>query len=106
MLSEQGFDEEAPIIKVSALKALEGDEKWVKSVEELMEAVDASIPDPVRDMDQPFLMPIEDVFTIQGRGTVVTGKVDRGKLSVNSEAEIVGIRKPQERTAHGIQMLH
>src|SRR5690625_7100190 len=71
-----------------------------------MEAVDASIPDPVRDLDQPFLMPIEDVFTIQGRGTVVTGKVDRGKLSINSEVEIVGIRKPQKTTVTGIEMFH
>jgi elongation factor Tu len=106
MLGAQGFDEDAPVIKVSALKALEGDEKWVKSVEELMEAVDESIPDPVRDLDQPFLMPIEDVFTIQGRGTVVTGKVDRGKLAINSEIEIVGIRAPQKTTVTGIEMFH
>ena len=106
MLGSQGFDEDAPVIKVSALKALEGDPEWVKSVEELMEAVDESIPDPVRDLDQPFLMPIEDVFTIQGRGTVVTGKVDRGKLEVNSEVEILGIRPAQKTTVTGIEMFH
>ena len=106
MLGAQGFDEDAPVIKVSALKALEGDPEWVKSVEELMDAVDESIPDPVRDLDQPFLMPIEDVFTIQGRGTVVTGKVDRGKLPINSEVEIVGIRPAQKTTVTGIEMFH
>ena len=106
MLGSQGFDEDAPVIKVSALKALEGDPEWVKSVEDLMEAVDESIPDPVRDLDQPFLMPIEDVFTIQGRGTVVTGKVDRGKLEVNSEVEILGIRPAQKTTVTGIEMFH
>ncbi|WP_394216874.1 elongation factor Tu [Brachybacterium vulturis] len=106
MLAGQGFDEDAPIIQVSALKALEGDPKWVKSVEDLMDAVDESIPDPVRDLDQAFLMPIEDVFTIQGRGTVVTGKVDRGKLSINSEVEILGIRKPQKTIVTGIEMFH
>ncbi|PMC76252.1 MULTISPECIES: elongation factor Tu [unclassified Brachybacterium] len=106
LLGSQEFDEDAPVIKVSALKALEGDEKWVKSVEELMEAVDEFIPDPERDMDKPFLMPIEDVFTIQGRGTVVTGKVDRGKLAINSEVEIVGLRAPQKTTVTGIEMFH
>src|SRR5690606_4674132 len=101
MLGSQGFDEDAPVIKVSALKALEGDPKWVKSVEDLMDAVDENIPDPVRDLDQAFLMPIEDVFTIQGRG-----KVDRGKLSINSEVEIVGIREPQKTIVTGIEMFH
>src|SRR3978361_1359845 len=75
LLAAQEFDEDAPVIQVSALKALEGDEKWVKSVEELMDAVDESIPDPVRETDMPFLMPVEDVFTITGRGPVVTGRV-------------------------------
>src|SRR5699024_2343312 len=106
MLASQGFDEDAPVIQVSALKALEGDEKWVKSVEDLMDAVDEKIPDPVRDLDQPFLMPIEDVFTIQGRGTVVTGKVDRGKLAINSEIEILGIREAQKTIVTGIEMFH
>ncbi|WP_010532535.1 elongation factor Tu [Brachybacterium squillarum] len=106
LLGSQDFDEDAPVVQVSALKALEGDEKWVKSVQELMEAVDESIPDPVRDMDKPFLMPVEDVFTITGRGTVVTGKVERGKLAINSEIEIVGIRAPQKTTVTGIEMFH
>lgn len=107
LLSSQGFDgDEAPVIRVSGLKALEGDPKWVKSVEDLLEAVDESVPEPVRDMDKPFLMPIEDVFTITGRGTVVTGKVDRGKLAINSEVEIVGIRPAQKTTVTGIEMFH
>lgn len=107
LLSAQGFDgDDAPVIRVSGLKALEGDPKWVKAVEDLLDAVDESIPEPVRDMDKPFLMPIEDVFTITGRGTVVTGKVDRGKLAINSEVEIVGIRSPQKTTVTGIEMFH
>ena len=85
LLSSQDYDgDNAPVIRVSALKALEGDPEWTKSVEELMDAVDEFIPTPVRDMDKPFLMPIEDVFTITGRGTVVTGRVERGKLPINS----------------------
>ena len=106
LLGSQEFDEDAPVVRVSALKALEGDEQWVKSVQELMAAVDENIPDPVRDMDKPFLMPVEDVFTITGRGTVVTGKVERGKLAINSEVEIVGIREPQKTTVTGIEMFH
>ena len=107
LLSSQGFDgDEAPVIRVSGLKALEGDPTWVKSVEDLMEAVDNNIPDPVRDLDKPFLMPIEDVFTITGRGTVVTGKVDRGALQVNSDVEIVGIRPAQKTTVTGIETFH
>jgi len=107
LLTAQGFDgDNAPVIRVSGLKALEGDPEWTKSIEELLEAVDESIPEPVRDMDKPFLMPIEDVFTITGRGTVVTGKVDRGKLPINSEVEILGIRAPQKTTVTGIEMFH
>ena len=106
LLASQEFDEDAPVVRVSAFKALEGDEQWVKSVQDLMAAVDESIPDPVRDMDKPFLMPIEDVFTITGRGTVVTGKVERGKLAINSEIEIVGIREAQKTTVTGIEMFH
>ena len=106
LLASQEFDEDAPVVRVSAYQALEGDEKWVKSVQDLMAAVDESIPDPVRDMDKPFLMPIEDVFTITGRGTVVTGKVERGKLAINSEIEIVGIREAQKTTVTGIEMFH
>ncbi len=107
LLSSQGFDgDNAPVIRVSALKALEGDPAWVAKIEELMDAVDESVPEPVRDMDKPFLMPIEDVFTITGRGTVVTGKVERGKLKINSEVEILGIREPQKTTVTGIEMFH
>ncbi|MCB4208297.1 elongation factor Tu [Arthrobacter sp. UM1] len=107
LLSSQDFDgDNAPVIRVSGLKALEGDPEWVKSVEDLMEAVDESIPDPVRDRDKPFLMPIEDVFTITGRGTVVTGRAERGTLALNSEVEIVGIRPIQKTTVTGIEMFH
>ncbi|KUM32658.1 elongation factor Tu [Arthrobacter sp. EPSL27] len=107
LLSSQGFDgDEAPVVRVSGLKALEGDPVWVKSVEDLMAAVDESVPDPVRDRDKPFLMPIEDVFTITGRGTVVTGRAERGTLAINSEVEIVGIRPVQKTTVTGIEMFH
>ena len=107
LLSSQDFDgDEAPVIRTSGLKALEGDPQWVKSVEDLMEAVDEYIPDPVRDKDKPFLMPIEDVFTITGRGTVVTGRAERGTLKINSEVEIVGIRDVQKTTVTGIEMFH
>ena len=107
LLSSQEFDgDDAPVIRVSALKALEGDPEWVAKVEELMEAVDTYIPDPVRETDKPFLMPIEDVFTITGRGTVVTGRAERGTLKINSEVEIVGIRPIQKTTVTGIEMFH
>ncbi|MPV36507.1 elongation factor Tu [Georgenia subflava] len=106
LLSSQEFPgDDAPVVRVSALKALEGDEKWVKSVQDLMQAVDENVPDPVRDIDKPFLMPIEDVFTITGRGTVVTGRVERGQLKVNEEVEIVGIKEhKQTTTVTGIEM--
>ncbi|MFD1506543.1 elongation factor Tu [Georgenia yuyongxinii] len=106
LLSAQGFPgDDAPVVRVSALKALEGDPQWVKSVEDLMEAVDENVPDPVRDIDKPFLMPIEDVFTITGRGTVVTGRVERGQLKVNEEVEIVGIHPEKQKTiVTGIEM--
>jgi elongation factor Tu len=106
LLSSQGFPgDDVPVVRVSALKALEGDPEWVKSVEELMDAVDNNVPDPVRDIDKPFLMPIEDVFTITGRGTVVTGRVERGQLKVNEEVEIVGIKEAkQTTTVTGIEM--
>ncbi|MGJ9404172.1 elongation factor Tu [Arthrobacter sp. KK5.5] len=107
LLSAQGFDgDEAPVVRVSGLKALEGDAEWVKSVADLMDAVDEHVPDPVRDRDKPFLMPIEDVFTITGRGTVVTGRAERGTLPINSEVEIVGIRPVQKTTVTGIEMFH
>lgn len=105
LLAEQDYDEEAPIVHISALKALEGDDKWVQSVVDLMEACDNSIPDPQRATDQPFLMPIEDIFTITGRGTVVTGRVERGRLEVNEDVEIIGIQeKSQTTTVTGIEM--
>ncbi|HYP92666.1 MAG TPA: elongation factor Tu [Mycobacterium sp.] len=105
LLAAQEFDEDAPVIRVSALKALEGDAKWIESIEELMAAVDESIPDPVRETDKPFLMPVEDVFTITGRGTVVTGRVERGVVNVNEEVEIVGIRPSTTKTTvTGVEM--
>jgi elongation factor Tu len=107
LLSAQGFDgEHAPVVRVSALKALDGDPKWVAAVQELMDSVDENVPEPVRELDKPFLMPIEDVFTITGRGTVVTGRVERGKLKVNSEVEVVGIRPPQKTVVTGIETFH
>ncbi|MET1153368.1 elongation factor Tu [Arthrobacter sp.] len=107
LLSSQEFDgDNAPVIRTSGLKALEGDPQWVKSVEDLMAAVDEYIPDPIRDKDKPFLMPVEDVFTITGRGTVVTGRAERGTLAINSEVEIVGIRPVQKTTVTGIEMFH
>ena len=107
LLAEQDFDEEAPIVQISALKALEGDEKWVQSVVDLMEACDNSIPDPERETDKPFLMPVEDIFTISGRGTVVTGRVERGVLNINDEVEIIGIRdKATKTTVTSIEMFN
>jgi len=98
-LTKQGFPgDDVPVVRVSALKALDGDPEWTKTVEELLEAVDESVPEPARDVDQPFLMPIEDVNTITGRGTVVTGRVERGTLKVNEEVEIVGIREKATKT--------
>jgi elongation factor Tu len=97
--------DDIPIIRVSALKALEGDEEWEAKVVELMDAVDSYIPEPIRDADKPFLMPIEDVFTITGRGTVVTGRVEQGKIEVGNEIEIVGIHEKVEKTVvTGLEM--
>ncbi len=106
LLSAQEFDgDNVPVVRVSALKALEGDPEWVKSVEALLEAIDDSVPDPIRDVDKPFLMPVEDVFTITGRGTVVTGRVERGVLKVNEEIEIVGIKPTSAKTTvTGVEM--
>ena len=107
LLAEQEYDEEAPIVQISALKALEGDEKWVQSIVDLMQACDDSIPDPERETDRPFLMPVEDIFTISGRGTVVTGRVERGVLNLNDEVEIIGIReKSQKTTVTSIEMFN
>ena len=96
--------DDAPVVQVSALKALEGDATWGQTVLDLMDAVDANVPEPVRDLDKAFLMPVEDVFTITGRGTVITGKIERGQIKVNDEVEIVGIREKQKTTVTGIEM--
>ncbi len=99
--------DEVPVIRGSALKALQAeslDDEWTKSVVELMDAVDNYVPDPVRDVDKPFLMPIEDIFTITGRGTVVTGRVERGKIHVNDEAAIVGLRPTKKTVVTGVEM--
>ena len=105
LLNEYDYDgDNTPIIRGSALKALEGDPKYVAKIEELMDAVDEWIPTPERDTEKPFLMSIEDVFTITGRGTVVTGRVERGTLKLNDEVEIVGIRDTQKTVATGIEM--
>jgi elongation factor Tu len=105
LLSKYGFPgDTTPVIKGSALKALEGDPESVKQIEELMKAVDEFIPTPKRDLDKPFLMPIEDVFTISGRGTVVTGRIERGVVKINDEVEIVGIRDLKKTIVTGIEM--
>ncbi|RAV33057.1 elongation factor Tu [Corynebacterium heidelbergense] len=107
LLADQEYDEEAPVVHISALKALEGDAEWTEKIVELMQACDDAIPDPVRETDKPFLMPIEDIFTITGRGTVVTGRVERGQLSLNEEVEILGIReKSQKTTVTSIEMFN
>ena len=105
LLNEYGYEgDETPIIRGSALKALEGDPEWVEKINELMDAVDTWIPTPERDNDKPFLMSIEDVFTITGRGTVVTGRVERGTLKLNDEVEIVGIKPTKKTVVTGIEM--
>ena len=105
LLNDQGFPgDTCPVVRVSALKALEGDAAWQEKIMELMAACDASVPQPVRELDKPFLMPIEDVFTITGRGTVVTGKVEQGKVHTGDEIEIVGLRDTQKTTCTGVEM--
>ena len=104
LLGEYGFDSECPIIRGSALKALEGDPANVQAIKDLMAAVDDYIPTPDRDTDKPFLMSIEDVFTISGRGTVVTGRVERGRLNLNDEVEIVGLKDTRKTVVTGIEM--
>ncbi len=106
LLSEYEFPgDDLPVVKVSALKALEGDKEWGQTVLDLMQAVDENIPQPERDVDKPFLMPIEDVFTITGRGTVVTGRIERGVLKVNETVDIVGIKQDKTTTTvTGIEM--
>jgi elongation factor Tu len=105
LLSKYEFPgDETPIIRGSALKALEGDPNWTKSIDELMEAVDSYVPLPTREIDKPFLMPVEDVFTISGRGTVVTGRVERGRIKVGEDVEIVGFRPTVKTVATGVEM--
>ena len=105
LLSEYKFPgDDTPIIRGSALKALEGDPKWEEKIIELAKTLDSYIPDPVRELDKPFLLPIEDVFSISGRGTVVTGRVERGIVKVNDELEIVGIKETQKTTCTGVEM--
>ena len=105
LLTKYGYDgDNTPFVYGSALKALEGDPKYVEKIDELMNVIDEYIPTPERDVDKPFLMSIEDVFTITGRGTVVTGRVERGRLNVNDEVEIVGIKPTQKTVATGIEM--
>ena len=104
LLSANGFDgDNAPIIKGSALKALEGDEKYEDAIMELVDAMDTYIEEPVRDMDKPFLMPIEDVFSIKGRGTVATGRIEQGVVKLNDEVEIVGLKPSQKTVVTGIE---
>jgi elongation factor Tu len=105
LLTKYGFDgDKTPIIRVSALKALEGDAAYQDKIMELMNTVDATIPDPVRELDKPFLMPVEDVFSIKGRGTVVTGRIESGIIKVGDAIDIVGIRDKQSSTVTGVEM--
>jgi len=109
ILAKQGFDKDAPVIRGSGLKALEStslDDPWAQKVVELADALDNYIPEPVRDLDKPFLMPIEDIFSIEGRGTVVTGKIDRGIVKVGEEVEIVGIKDTMKTTVTGVEMFN
>jgi elongation factor Tu len=105
LLSAYDFPgDDTPVVRVSALGALNGEEKWEKTIDDLMAAVDSFIPTPEREIDKPFLMPVEDVFSISGRGTVVTGRVDRGKVKVGEEVEIVGFRPTTKKVVTGVEM--
>jgi len=105
LLTKYKYDgDNTPIVRGSALKALEGDEKWEKSIDELMDAVDAWIPEPKREIDKPFLTPIEDVFSIKGRGTVATGRIEQGVVKINDTVEIVGIKKTRNTVVTGVEM--
>jgi elongation factor Tu len=105
LLDEYEFPgDDTPIVRVSALKALEGDPEWTPKILELMDAVDSYIPEPERDIERPFLMPVEDVMSITGRGTVVTGKIEQGVVNVGDEVEIVGLRETQKTTITGVEM--
>jgi elongation factor Tu len=105
LLSAYDFPgDDTPVVRVSALGALNGEEKWEKTIDELMAAVDSFIPTPAREVDKPFLMPVEDVFSISGRGTVVTGRIERGQVKVGEEVEIIGIRDTQKKVVTGVEM--
>jgi elongation factor Tu len=105
LLSSYEFPgDDIPVIKGSALKALEGDPAWEPKIDELMQAVDDYIPTPAREMDKPFLMPVEDIFTIQGRGTVATGRIERGQINVNEPVEIIGIKDTRNSVVTGVEM--
>lgn len=107
LLTKYGFDgKEAPVIRGSALKALEGDATWSAKIKDLMKALDSYIPTPQREVDKPFLMPIEDIFSIEGRGTVVTGRIERGTLNLNDEVEIVGFKDTAKTVVTGIEMFN
>jgi elongation factor Tu len=107
LLSQYEFPgDDVPVIRVSALKALEGDTEWADKVLELMTACDDNIPEPVRETDKPFLMPVEDVFSITGRGTVVTGRIERGVIHTGDEVEIIGIKEKAKSTVTGVEMFH
>jgi elongation factor Tu len=105
LLNKYNFGgDDAKVVRVSALKALQGEAQWVKSIQDLVDAVDEAIPLPVRDVDKPFLMAVEDVFSIKGRGTVVTGRIERGKVHVNDEIEILGFKDPKKSVVTGVEM--
>ena len=107
LLSTQEFDgENCPVVRISAFKALDGDAEWTPKILELMDAVDEYIPQPVRDVEKPFLMPVEDVMTITGRGTVVTGRIERGKIHIGDQVELVGLRPTATTTVTGVEMFH
>jgi elongation factor Tu len=106
LLKKNKFDENTPIVRVSALKALEGDKEAQEGIMKLMDTVDEWIPDPVRDLDKPFLMPVEDVFSIKGRGTVVTGRISSGIVKIGDEIEIVGIKPTTKSVITGVEMFH
>ena len=110
LLEENGFDRDCPVVRISAYGALHDDqpnhEHWVEQIKKLMDAVDEYIPTPVHDLDKPFLMPIEDVFTISGRGTVVTGRISRGQILTNTPVEIVGLKDTQSTTVTSIETFH
>ena len=107
LLKKYGYPgDETPIIRGSALKALEGEASGVESIKKLMDALDSFIPEPVRDLDKPFLMPVEDVFSIKGRGTVATGRIERGIVKVNDEIELVGLRDTKKSVVTGVEMFH